>query len=60
MQANRIKWLVAVAQIGVLAAVGSAFAAAGKVYVADEESNTVSVIDAVPVGKGPNGISMAP
>ena len=42
MPANRIKWLIAVAQIVVVAA-GSAYAAEGKVYVADEESSTVSV-----------------
>ena len=68
MQASRIKWLIAVAQIGVLTAAGSAFAAAGKVYVADEEANTVSVIDAatfkkirsIPVGQGPHNVQVAP
>lgn len=52
----------------VLVASGSAFAAAGKVYVADEEASTVSVIDAasfekirsIPVGQGPHNIQVAP
>lgn len=68
MNANRMKCLIAVAQIGVLAAAGSAYAAAGKVYVADEESSTVSVIDAasfkrirsIPVGQGPHNVQVAP
>nr|MDP2192471.1 cytochrome D1 domain-containing protein [Rhodoferax sp.] len=68
MKANRIKWLIAVAQISVLAAAGSAFSATGKVYVADEEANTVSVIDAasfkmirsIPVGQGPHNVQVAP
>lgn len=68
MHANRIKWLIAVAQIGVLAAAGSAYAAGGKVYVADEESSTVSVIDAasfkkvgsILVGQGPHNVQVAP
>lgn len=68
MKANRIKWLIAVAQISVLAVAGSAVSATGKVYVADEEANTVSVIDAVsfkrissiPVGQGPHNVQVAP
>lgn len=68
MKAHRMKWLIAVVQIAVLAAAGSASAAAGKVYVADEGSNTVSVIDAatfkkigsVPVGQGPHNVQVAP
>ena len=68
MKANRIKWLIAVAQISVLATAGSAFSATGKVYVADEEANTVSVIDAasfkrissIPVGQGPHNVQVAP
>ena len=52
----------------VLLTAGSAFAAPGKVYVADEEANTVSVIDAasfkkigsIPVGQGPHNVQVAP
>ena len=47
MNSNRIKWLMAVTQVAALAAAaGPAFAATGKIYVADEGANTVSVIDA--------------
>ena len=68
MFTNRIKWLVVVAHFGLLAATGSAHAAAGKVYVADEGSNTVSIIDTtslktigrVPVGQGPHNVQVAP
>ncbi|MDO8457297.1 MAG: cytochrome D1 domain-containing protein [Burkholderiaceae bacterium] len=49
-------------------AAGSAFAASGKVYVADEEANTISVIDtasfrkigSIPVGQGPHNVQVAP
>ncbi|MDP2368268.1 cytochrome D1 domain-containing protein [Rhodoferax sp.] len=68
MKANRIKWLIAVAQISVLATAGPALSATGKVYVADEEANTVSVIDAasfkklrsVPIGQGPHNVQVTP
>ena len=68
MKANRIMRLIAVAQISMLAAAGSVASATGKVYVADEEANTVSVIDAVsfkrissiPVGQGPHNVQVAP
>ena len=68
MFTNRIKWLIVVAHFGVLAATGSAHAAEGKVYVADEGSNTVSIIDTtslktigrVPVGQGPHNVQVAP
>ncbi|WP_232324539.1 MULTISPECIES: hypothetical protein [unclassified Variovorax] len=58
----------AVAQIAVLAAACSTSAAAGKVCVADEGSNTVSVIDAatfkkigsIPVGQGAHNVQVAP
>ena len=63
MRTNRIKWWVAA-----LAVAGSAHAAPGKVYVADEGSNTVSVIDAatfktirgIAVGQGPHNVQVAP
>ena len=68
MAANRIKGWVAVIQIAVLAAAGSAFAATGNVYIADEGANTVSVIDAtsfkkigsIPVGRGPHNVQVSP
>ena len=68
MFTNRIKWLVVVAHFGVVAATGSAHAAGGKVYVADEGSNTVSIIDTaslktigrVPVGQDPHNVQVAP
>ena len=68
MFASQIKTLIAVTQIAVLAAAGSAAAAGGKVYVADEGANTVSVIDAtsfrktgsIPVGLGPHNVQVSP
>ena len=67
MHAIQIHWVITVAQIGVFAVAGSAVAA-GKVYVADEEANTVSVIDtssfklirSIPVGQGPHNVQVAP
>lgn len=52
----------------VLLVAGLAFADPGKVYVADEEANSVSVIDAasfkkirsIPVGQGPHNVQVAP
>ena len=68
MRTNRIKCWIGAAQIGVLVAAGSALGATGKVYIADEEANTVSVIDAasfkkigsIPVGQGPHNVQVAP
>ena len=68
MHANRYKWLIVVSEIVALAAAGSAFAATGKVYLADEGANTVSVIDAaslkkigsIPVGQGPHNVQVSP
>lgn len=68
MFASQIKTLIAVTQIAMLAAAGSAFAAGGRVYVADEGANTVSVIDAtsfkktgsIPVGLGPHNVQVSP
>lgn len=56
------------AVIGMAVFAGAAIAAQGTVYVADEGSDTVSMLDArsaevvanVPVGREPNGISVAP
>jgi len=56
-------------QVGVMAWAGYAFAAsAAKVYVANEEGDTVSVLDAasfkevgnVPVGQGPHNVQVSP
>lgn len=68
MFASQFKTLIAVTQIAMLAAAGSAFAAGGRVYVADEGANTVSVIDAtsfkktgsIPVGLGPHNVQVSP
>ena len=68
MFASPFKTLIAVTQIAMLAAAGSAFAAVGRVYVADEGANTVSVIDAtsfkktgsIPVGLGPHNVQVSP
>lgn len=65
---NRLNGLLAMAQLVMLAAAGSAYAATGKVYVADEGANTVSVIDAasfkkvgsIPVGQGPHNVQVSP
>ena len=68
MIASQIKSLFVVTQFAVLAAASSAaFAAPGKVYVADEGANTVSVIDAtsfkkigsIPVGQGPHNVQVS-
>jgi YVTN family beta-propeller protein len=68
MIARQIKSLFVVTQVAVLAAAGSAFAATGKVYVADEGASAVSVIDAtrfkkigsIPVGQGPHNVQVSP
>lgn len=68
MFTHRIKWLLVVAHLGLLAATGSAYAAGKKVYVADEESNTVSIIDTstlktigrVAVGEEPHNVQVTP
>lgn len=68
MQKISMKCLVSVVQISALMFIGATHAAAEKVYVADEEGNTVSVIDAtsfkrigsIPVGQGPHNVQVAP
>ena len=42
MKTLSFKWSIACLQTALLAAAGSAFAEAGKLYVADEGANTVS------------------
>lgn len=62
------RWLVATVLVGMAAWAGSAFAGAAKVYVANEEENTVSVLDAesfkkvgtVPVGQEPHNVQVSP
>lgn len=64
----RLRCRVVVVHMALLTAVGPSFAATGKVYVADEESSTVSVIDAatfkkigsIAVGLGPHNVQVAP
>lgn len=68
MPHNRFERAIAFTQIALLAAAGSAFAAPAKVYVADEDANTVSVIDAesfkkiasIPVGLAPHNVQVSP
>lgn len=68
MFTNQLKWLVVVAHFGLIAATGSAHAAVGKVFIADEESNTVSIIDTtslktigrVAVGQEPHNVQVTP
>ncbi len=68
MIASQIKSLFVVTQFAVLAAAGSAYAAVGSVYVADEGANAVSVIDAtsfkkigsIAVGQGPHNVQVSP
>lgn len=68
---KKLKFLVIATQIFIgigLTTAETAFAATSKVYVADEESNTVSVLDAnsfkkignVAVGLGPHNVQVAP
>ena len=67
MIARRIKSLFAVIQFTVLAAAGSASEATGKVYVADEGANNISIIDAasfrkigsIQVGQGPHNVQVS-
>ena len=68
MVVSQIKSLILVTQFAVLAAAGSAYAAVGSVYVADEGASAVSVIDAtsfkrtgsIPVGQGPHNVQVSP
>lgn len=67
MIAKKRGWLLAWVQVGLLAWSAGA-AAAGKVYVANEGADTVSVIDAatfkvvatVPVGRSPHNVQVSP
>lgn len=65
---RRWRWIAGSMLIAVAAWVGTAWASPAKVYVADEEGNTVSVIDAgsltrsavVPVGRDPHNVQVSP
>lgn len=67
MTASKNKWFLTTIQIGLLAWSGTALAV-DKVYVANERSDTVSVLDAVsfkalasvPVGKMPHNVQVSP
>jgi YVTN family beta-propeller protein len=67
-QKQRARWVAATALIGTVAWAGLAFAAAQKVYVANEDGNTVSVFDAasfknvatIPAGAGPHNVQVSP
>ena len=62
------QWWVATVLVSIAAWAGSAFAGAQKVYVANEEENTISVLDAasfekvgkIPVGQGPHNVQISP
>ncbi|HEU0204842.1 MAG TPA: cytochrome D1 domain-containing protein [Burkholderiaceae bacterium] len=68
MQTRRLKWLIAAVQASLVAWAGTALAATEKVYVADEEGNTVSALDTatfkkvgtIAVGREPHNIQVAP
>ena len=68
MKVKRPGWLVAVVLASMVGWVGSVLAGPAKVYVADEEGDTVSVLDAasfskvatIPVGRGPHNIQVSP
>lgn len=68
MIAIRSKWWVAVVQAGIVAWAGFALAAGPKVYVAEEEGDTVGVLDAasfrkvgsIPVGREPHNVQVSP
>lgn len=68
MNRKRWGWLVLVVVLGLAAGAGPASAGPGKVYVADEEGDTVTVLDAasfaklatIPVGREPHNVQVSP
>lgn len=68
MSLKALRWIIGVVVVAMGAWAGSAIAAPAKVYVADEESDTVSVLDAasfskiatIAVGHGPHNIQVSP
>lgn len=68
MEMKRPGWLVAVVLVSVVAWASPALAGPAKVYVADEEGDTVTVLDAtsfarlatIPVGREPHNVQVSP
>lgn len=68
MRSIRTRWVLAAAQAGIMAWAGAALAAGEKVYVAEEGSDTVSVLDAasfknvgsIRVGRTPHNVQVSP
>lgn len=65
---RRWRWIAGVTLMAVAGWIGAAGAGPAKIYVADEEANTVSVIDAraltrsavIPVGQDPHNVQVSP
>ena len=68
MNMKRLGWLVAVVLVSVVVWASPALAGPAKVYVADEEGDTVTVLDAtsfarlvtIPVGREPHNVQVSP
>jgi YVTN family beta-propeller protein len=68
MNMKRLGWLVTVVLVSVVAWASPALAGPAKVYVADEEGDTVTVLDAtsfarlatIPVGREPHNVQVSP
>lgn len=68
MNLKRLGWLVPALLLGISAWAGAAYAGPAKVYVADEEGDTVTVLDAtsfaklaaIPVGREPHNVQVSP
>jgi YVTN family beta-propeller protein len=68
MKMKRAGWLIAVILLSAVGWLAFALAGSAKVYVADEESDTVSVLDAasfskvatIPVGREPHNVQVSP
>jgi len=68
MSLERTKWFLIIMLVTLVAGAGAALAAPAKVYVADEEGDTVSVLDAasfskiatIPVGREPHNVQVSP
>jgi YVTN family beta-propeller protein len=68
MRTRGVGWLAGIVALSVVGWTGAALAGATKVYVADEEGDTVTVLDAtsfaklatIPVGREPHNIQVSP
>ncbi len=68
MNMKRLGWVVAVVLVSVVAWAGSALTGPAKAYVADEEGDTVTVLDAtsfarlatIPAGREPHNVQVSP